>query len=169
MELNAGGRPLTSGLFKIFPDREDIPDAPYDLEIFKTIFFTHMDPSGYLCAREAFTEVPVKQRWDEWKRVFGGNSVLERIHKEWVEEMEIYVRAKATKEIAKGCDPKDFNRLKYLRDGGLFDKAGAGRPKKGQATNAERTAASVANKLSKGLKSKIIDLGDEWRERTAQA
>lgn len=164
-----GGRPQTSGLFKTFPDREDIPDAPYDLDVFKEIFFRHMEPSGYLCAMEAFNDIPKKKRWDEWKRLFHGNAALKRIHQEWCEELEIFLCAVATQELAEGCDPKDFSRLKYIKEGKLFDKGGAGRPSKGQPTRQERTKDSVKNKLPKNMTNKIIDLGKEWQGRSEAA
>lgn len=167
---NVGGRPQTSGLFKKIPDREDIPDAPYDLEVFKQIFLVCGEPSGYMCALEALTEIPEKKdRWAEWKRLFHGNEVLSRCFQEWREELEIYIKAKAAQEIAQGCDPKDFARLKYIKDGNLFDKPKPGRPSKKQSTRQERTKDSVDRSLPKTARSKIIELGEGWPGKAKQA
>ena len=158
--MKKAGRKHTSSLFKEFGNA----NSPYSLELFKSEFIAFGENSGYLCSQRVITEFPEKDRWDEWKRIFF-NAKLHRILEGWRKDLEIRVRAEAESKLAKGCDPKDFPRLRFLISGGLSSGAGAGRPSKGQQGKTERIKAKVEikDKPSSQKADKIIEMAT-WRK-----
>src|SRR3990167_7829069 len=132
------GRPVSRSLFKLIPGEEDkpCPDAPYELNDFKVHFLGIKDSTGYATAQDLFVHIPPIDRWREWQRVFK-QGPLQRILEDWRQELQTIVRSEAERAIAGDCDPKDFPRLKFIVEGKLYTKRGAGRPIKGQIKKEE--------------------------------
>lgn len=161
MTKGIAGRLATSGLFK--EGKLAGPDAPYSLESFKNVFMGSNDSSGYICAQEMLTEVPQKDRWQEWKRLFERNAELRRHHEAWKEEMEIRVRANAESLVASGCGKEAFPRLRWILEGHLYGKGKVGRPTKGQISKKERVKEGVKALRKKGQVDldEVIGIADE--------
>lgn len=137
------GRKATSGLFI----EKDPEKGIYSLEEFKRVFLDRKDPSGYLCAQEVLTDIPLQKRWEEWKRLIENSWFRGRVE-EWKDELEVAVRATAIQEITGGCNPKDFNTLKWLAEGRPFGEIKAGRPTKKETERKEKIKREVRNKLN---------------------
>ena len=153
-EETIGGRKISSGLFI----QEDPENGVYDLNEFRKEFLDSADSTGYYCAKKLLVHVPEEERWAEWKRIFEGNTRLQRVHQSWIEELDILTRADAERQIAKGCDPKDFARLKYIREGNLYRDRKVGRPTKGQASKEQRIKDAVKHTTKEDL-DRVISLG----------
>lgn len=161
MSNNGAGRLVTSGMFK--ECKGGGPDAPYSLGAFKDVFMGSGDSTGYLCAQECLTLVPLTNRWQEWKRLFDRNAELRRYHESWKEELEIRVRANAESLVASGCGKETFPRLRWILEGNLYGKGKVGRPTKGEVSKKQRVKEGVEALHKKGqvdLK-KVLEIADE--------
>lgn len=133
------GRKETFALFKQYPNRSTtLKEQPYDLDKFRAYYLTSRDWNGYSCAQLLITEVPEKERWTEFKRLFYKSSILSSVFKGWQAELEDLLRSEAIQIIASSSSaPADITRARLIMSGELFGKSkSAGRPAKGQKRNA---------------------------------
>ena len=153
------GRKPNRSLFKVVPGEEDkpTPDAPYDLNDFKTHFLAVRDSTGYTTAQDLLVHVDKLQRWDEWTRIFK-QGPLQRVLENWKAELQVIILSEAEKAISSGCDPKDFPRLKFIAEGKLHPKRGVGRPSKNEPAKKE-IVQEQAQKVVAPNMDNVIQLG----------
>lgn len=149
-----GGRPPTSGLFK---QKNGDKDAPYDLEEFYVCFMDSNDPTGYTCALELLVEVPLQERWREWKRLLGNSWFIDNI-RNWKDDLEVKVRSSAIKVIASGSDSKSFNSLRWLAEGRPFREIKVGAPTKEERKHEDTILERVSRKINPNASNTIKEL-----------
>lgn len=109
----------------------------------KEQYLAFKDPTGYEFSKE------VLGGWQHWKAI-KESVVLAPIIAEWEEELEVYLRATALKEIGSLSREGHFQASKFLMDRG-WDTRKAGRPSKEEVTRETRVQAKMKDEWNKDI------------------